>query len=309
MISLLFGCDVEKQSSHYFIMSSVTVTLSSPFFAPTATATGRATASARPSPPTKSLSSSSTSTTDSFSLAYLLQLKSNADPFHRIPSLVRPAGRALQDILDEVDIELPEDFVSPLTSSESGTSKSKNVSFDLEKNQEYAKVEVTGTVSMDTDEVSQDPADEVSSLCYGRDDIQEFKTDKMDRAKAIRAAKDSTYSLVMTRAYNSCCKAAAAEDDTCTPLTGPERLYMMMQYRQDEVVGMETTAIQQVSKDRSARRRKLNVKILLAQETHASQEQIRAQSEQISLPSRLFARELGVAVESALGTAKSLVSC
>jgi hypothetical protein len=169
--------------------------------------------------------------------------------------------------------------------------RTKKVSFQLSNNTEHAS--------------PTSPEDLLKG--YSTRDIKGFRDQKIESSKIVRAARDSTYDIVTARTYKACCAANmdTSPHDTLTPR---ERLFMMMQYRQDEVLGLESIAVKSITKDRSRRRRSI-YEIVLGGQDILKPEDIRSKLERISLPSTLWARELAIAVAAGLPKPTSLTAC
>jgi hypothetical protein len=160
---------------------------------------------------------------------------------------------------------------------------SKSVSFYLEANQEHKTKRLR--------------KEQVCSLYYSRRDFRRFRRQTYETGKEIKV-EGSCYEQVTTRVYEACCKANC---DTSTVLTRGERLLLMMQCRDANVLGVETRAFDPINQKRkSVHRHLLDVVLALQEDEECDCELIRAHSERSSLPARLFARELALAVASGI---------
>jgi hypothetical protein len=159
-----------------------------------------------------------------------------------------------------------------------------SVTFCLEKNREYKS-----STHLYKDQTR------IAALCfYSKQDYARFRQQRQESVHDLEEQQDNTYKRVTIRTYEACCKATS---DALPVLNRGEGLFFMMQCRDARVLGIETLAFQSVTRKQESLRRQLNDVVLsLQQDVHVDDELIRAQSECVSLSSRLFARELGAAV-------------
>jgi hypothetical protein len=163
------------------------------------------------------------------------------------------------------------------------SSPSKSVSFNLEANQEH--------------EIKQLHKDQVYSFYYDKRDYKRFRRQRYEAAQEIKV-QGSCYEQVTIRAYEACCKA---KRDSCIVLSRGERLLLMLQCRDGKVLGIATHTFEPITQKReSLRRHLLDVVLAIQDDEDCDCELIRAHSERSSLPARLFARELGLAVASGI---------
>jgi hypothetical protein len=178
----------------------------------------------------------------------------------------------------------------------------KNVQFDTTKNVTYDVVQVNFN------------SDECAQRWYNAQDYRDFKTIAQDASNQIikieaRNRAPFSYQRVVEHAFTACLLANEDVDDVLPP---SEFIHLQ---RWLEVatsrVGLEKWSIRKLSRDKSTRRREISKTVLNLQSGMRSDggvlhfdddkvEFMRLSCENMSRPSRLFAKTVAVALASAI---------
>jgi hypothetical protein len=172
----------------------------------------------------------------------------------------------------------------PGATQESESSSVKTVSFNLEQNMQYTNQQVY--------------IDQVCDLWYSDQELKRFRNHTAMAVHILlksRNAGDVFYDTI-THTYAACCQAFKETDRVLTCFQSEQLIQCMGNAK---LLGLDKYGVKAVAEHRSERRAVVRKAVLFVQEdTDGNCDIIRAKSESISLTSRLYARSLGVALES-----------
>jgi hypothetical protein len=174
------------------------------------------------------------------------------------------------------------------TPQESKPNKSvKKVSFNLEQKEQ------------NTDERLYNDQTVCEDTWYSGQDFKEFRHHTAKAVKALDKSQSKSmlfYERIITQTYAACCQGFKETDQVLTCYESEQLIQCMGSAK---LLGLDKYAVKAVTDHRSERRVVMRKAVLFVQEdTDGNSDIIRAKSESISLTSRLYARSLGVALES-----------
>ena len=154
---------------------------------------------------------------------------------------------------------------------------------------------------------------DTQELWYTQDDLRIFKKEAGRFVKdlvLVEKAQDETMTFrkVFQQVYDACCDSTV-EENSSHLIVGDAQLHMLALWMSiaEDRWGLERPSVRQVHFDRSCRRKTIKVQVLQVQSMvqHLESRQVKAEclckaAQAISRPSRLFARLLAQAQESAL---------
>jgi hypothetical protein len=166
---------------------------------------------------------------------------------------------------------------------ESTSSVKKVAAFNLDENEQYRNKQVY--------------EDQCYGLWYSAQDFKDFRSQTTKLTKALLKSADAlSYERVITRTYVACCEADQKTEQMLSSFeySTPKHL---LQCVDTHMLGMDKWAVKAVGEHRTERRSVIRRAVLFVQEeAKGNCETIRAESEYISLASRLYARTMAVAL-------------
>jgi hypothetical protein len=179
--------------------------------------------------------------------------------------------------------------------SASPSSGKKSVHFNLADNEEYENHEMS---SEDCQDLWYDEYDYAHFRSYTR-------TMALDIVKTEAKTKAPfSYERVFERAYQVCCAATTEEEDSPLSVADQKQINRWAIFAPNRH-GLEKIVVQKISRDRKVRRA-LQVDTVMDLQDQAWRkdvnldESIRAESQRVTLPSRLFARCVAESLAAAL---------
>jgi hypothetical protein len=155
----------------------------------------------------------------------------------------------------------------------------RGLSFNLEDNQAFDN--------------TQWCMEDTSASWYSSADYSHFRQQTKTSLKEGILNLSESDEIVLTRAYQACCKAANYTENVLTP---QDTMYLLTNDGDSNTLGMEKKTLQIIRKDRLRRRRALYFIVREAQRYICDCKEIRYESEYVSLCSRLFSRTTAMAL-------------
>lgn len=181
----------------------------------------------------------------------------------------------------------------------------KRVTFAESKNVEYRNTVMNN--------------EECKSLWYSAFDFQKIKDRTHQFAKQAllqdkqREGDDQSYSNIILRVYGVCCEAdcdlftTASSSQSCILDEEDENAFVFLIGKANSRAGLERVIVRDLACDKRFRRSEIVLSVLKLQQPchnicskYSVAELMRLTCESVSRPSRLFARQLGAALEASL---------